>query len=343
MPIFSRSFDIAALSKWDAEHPTNAVRALFERCALPGREATSAQPLRLGVRGGYVNFYAKGQSVAKLSCGRAGPKLSVHKAYASGRRRNDPGETVPTERPYVSFETGILTSSEAVAKVDTWIATASTYASAEKRFVDDLVAANPGVIDLEMGLPASDTPGSPRVAPRMDIVIAQMVGGAPSIAFWEAKCANNSELRSQSEYAVDAEGVFSGPKVINQVRKYVDWMKDASHINDVKTAYQATAVLLLEFHRLFWSKSNVDAPDCAAIWRALSGASDPIVIVEPGVVIGNYWPEGSTEEIASERMGQAARSFTANGHRDKLERNGITVFEVASKGAKLPSLPVVSA
>jgi len=343
MPIFSRSFDISALAKWDGEHPTNAVRALFERCALPGHEATSAKPLRLGVRGGYVNFYAKGQSVAKLSCGRGGPKLSVHEAYVSGRGRNDPGGVVPAERTYVPFETDTLSSTEAIAKVDTWITTASTYASAEKRFVDDLVASNSGVIDLEMGLPASDTPGSPRVAPRMDIVIAQMVGGAPSIAFWEAKCANNSELRSQSEYAVNAEGGFSGPKVINQVSKYVDWMKHGSHINDVKTAYQATALLLLELHRLFWTKPDVGAPDCAAVWRALAEASDPIVIVEPGVVIGNYWPEGTTEEIASERMGQAARSFTANGHRDKLERNGITVFEVASKGVKLPSLPVVSA
>lgn len=343
MPLFSRSFDISALAKWDGEHPTNAVRALFERCALPGDKTTSNQPLRLGLRGGYVNFYVKGQSVAKLSCGRGGPKLSVHEAYVSGRKRNDPGGIAPAERTYVSFETDMLSSTEAIAKVDTWITTASTYASAEKRFVDDLVASNPGVIDLEMGLPASDTPGSPRVAPRMDIVVAQMIGGVPSIAFWEAKCANNSELRSRSEHADNPEGGFSGPKVINQVRKYVDWMNEGSHINDVKTAYQATAVLLLEFHRLFWSKVDSSAPDCSAIWLALAEATDPVVIAEPGVVIGKYWPEGSTEEIASERMGQAARSFTANGHREKLERNGLTVFEVASKGARLPCLPVVSA
>ena len=88
---------------------------------------------------------------------------------------------------------------ETAEQVAGWIETAGTYASAEKRFVDDLTAANPGVIDLEMGLPTSDLPGGKRVAPRMDLVVVEMEEGQPAIGFWEAKCANNSELRASAD------------------------------------------------------------------------------------------------------------------------------------------------
>lgn len=343
MRTFGRSFDIAALAEWDSQHPASAVRALFEHCALPGHETTSAQPLRVGARNGYLNFYAKGQSVAKLSLAREGPKLSVHSAYVSGRERNDLSGNPPEARTYVTFGPEALVGSSTVAQIGSWIATALTYTSAEKRFVDDLVAANPGIIDLEMGLPAIDAPGSPRVAPRMDIAIVQTDSRRCSIAFWEAKCANNSELRSGSDYAESSDGSFTGPKVINQVRKYIGWMAHDGHIEDVATAYRATGELLLQFYQLFWSPSHASAPDCVGIWQALVETEKPMVIVDPGLVIGNYWPEGYTEEVASGRMAQAARSFSTNGHRQKLEKHNINVFEVTDIGTRLPQLPLVSA
>ena len=41
----------------------------------------------------------------------------------------------------------------------------------KKRFVDDLVAANPGIIDLEVGLRASDLLGIKRNTSRVDLAI----------------------------------------------------------------------------------------------------------------------------------------------------------------------------
>lgn len=221
-----------------------------------------------------------------------------------------------------------------------WIETAETYASAEKRFVDDLIAANPGVIDLEMGLPAGDSPGSDRVAPRMDVVVAQAANGAsPAIAFWEAKCANNSELRSSREYEDRGADGFTGPKVLNQVRKYVRWMEEGGRIDQVRTAYRNTAAALLDLHRLFGGTADGE-PECVRIWRALVEADTPAVVVQPGIVIGNYWPEGHPEPIASGRMAQSAASFARNGHRDKLERAGLHIHEVSSdhEDAALPLL-----
>ncbi len=336
MPVFARSFPLTDLAKWDIQHPGNVVRSLFSRWAFSGVMATSAAPLRLGLRDGYVNFYVNGQSVAKLSCGRDGPKLSVHQAYVSGRRRSFPRDGAALEQNYVPFDAKALADPATATLINGWIETADSYASAEKRFVDDLASANPGIIDLEMGLPASDTPGSARVAPRMDIVIAQIIDGTSSIAFWEAKCANNPELRSSKEYEIHEDG-FSGPKVLNQVRKYVDWMADGSRIQQVTEAYRTTAAILLEFHGLFGAGTN-DRLDCISIWKALAEAKDPPIVVQPGVVVGNYWPEGYHEQIASGRMRQAAESFARNGHREKLQRNGITVFEANAIGALLPHL-----
>jgi len=334
MPKFNRSFDVAELAKWDAANPGNAVRALFDQWALPGQTSTASRMLRVGIRHGYLNLYAMGQSVAKLSIGRNGPVVEVHAAYVSGRRSPDKNDTgIPLEQNYVPFRAEALASPTTAALIPHWVATAESHASAEKRFVDELIAANPGVIDLEMGLPASDLPGSERVAPRMDLVVAQIASdGVTSIAFWEAKCANNPELR--------AKGNFD-PKVLGQVGKYVRWMAEDDRMAQVRQAYRNAAGTLIDLDRLF-RKSDDATPACVGIWRALAETDAPLVIVQPGIVIGNYWPEGSTEGIASGRMRQCAASFARNGHGEKLARNGILVHEVGPDHEE-PALPPLTA
>ncbi|WP_010188611.1 hypothetical protein [Sphingomonas sp. PAMC 26605] len=328
MPAFSRSFATDILGQWDVGKSGNAVRALFDRWALPGQ--TSETPLRLGLRDGYLNFYIKGQSIAKLSCTRDGPKLSVHRAYAFGRKREGSEDrSVPIEG-YQSYDSTALAAPQTAALIPGWIETAETYASAEKRFVDDLIAANPGVIDLEMGLPASDLAGSDRVAPRMDLVLVQVgADGSPAIVFWEAKCANNPEVRASGETAA---------KVVEQLAKYERWM-DEDRIAQVQRAYCAAAMTMLDLYKLYRSVES-EAPRCLEIWRTLANAPAPVIITQPGLVIGNYWPAGHTEAVASGRMRQSAASFARNGHGAKLESEGITVYQVGPDHA-VPALPLL--
>lgn len=139
----------------------------------------------------------------------------------------------------------------------------------------------------------------------MDLVVAQVDGTAASIGFWEAKCANNPELRISGDAA---------PKVLGQLAKYVDWMT-ADRVAQVQQAYARTAGVLLDLHALYRAG---DKAACVAIWRRLSAATAPTVVVQPAIVVGNYWPEGSTEGIASGRMAQAAASFARNGHGAKI-------------------------
>ena len=328
--MFERSFAIKYLADWDADNPGNTVRALFDRWALPGQKTTSKAPLRLAVRHGYVNFYVKGQSVGKLSCGADGPTLSVHNAYVAGQVKGS--ERDGTMQTYEKYNAKSLADPATAALVAGWIETAVTYASAEKRFVDDLVAANPGIIDLEMGLPASDLPRSERVAPRLDLAIAQGTRDTPStIAFWEAKCANNGELRASKD---------NEPKVFGQVEKYVRWMTESGRVAQVAEAYRNTAKTLIEFYILFRGTED-NGPECIRLWQTLVKTEAPAIIIQPAIVIGNYWPEGYTDQIASDRMRQCAVSFANNKHREKLERHGIYVHEVGPDHGKAV-LPVLS-
>ena len=90
--------------------------------------------LRIGIRDGYLNFYVKGQSVAKLSCGRGNPTIETHKKYIEGRRRHRTGEDTAAERngkDYISVSAVELAKTETARQIGGWIETAETYASAE--------------------------------------------------------------------------------------------------------------------------------------------------------------------------------------------------------------------
>ena len=339
MPAFARSFALEALAGWNADHPGNAVHLLFDRWALPGQKATNEAPLRLALRDGYVSFYVKGQSVAKLRWGRDGPSLSVHKAYVAGRHRKEARDGVQSTADYRCYDVGELADPSTAALVATWVETAETHALPEKRFVDDLVAANPGIVELEMALPASDMPGSVRTAPRMDLVVAQVRHDAlPTIAFWEAKCATNGELRSRNNYHEHEDGSFTGPRVLNQIGKYMRWMAEKHRPAQLQQAYRNTAATLLEFRRMFCTSEST--PECVHIWQTLATADPLPVIAQPGVVIANYCPGGCTEAFGSS-IAQRITSFGRDGHREKLKRNGAYVHEVGPNHgtATLPFLP----
>jgi hypothetical protein len=328
--MFARNFPVDALAGWDAAHPGNAVRRLFDYWVLPGMQGAQGAALRVAIRDGYLNFYAKGQSVAKLSFGAHGPRIQLHRSYLDGLRRAKAAEhRSNTSRSfYVSLSPIELARADTAERVMGWIESAESYASAEKRFVDELVGCNAGVIDLEMGLPA-DIVDEERSAPRMDLVLAQRSpANITQIAFWEAKCSTNSELRAEENYSERANGNYgSGPKVVHQLRKYQKWLSQR-RIVEVQAAYHHSARILLALAAVF---GKAEAP-CFAIWRDLEGTKAPEVVLPPGVVIGNYCPEGHK---GADRFAQ--RALTFEPHRRKLSGHGITICEVA-QSRELPRL-----
>lgn len=291
MSTFRRRFDYESHAGW---HTIPAIRELFARWALPGTES-GEDGLRIGIRAGYLNLYAKGQSVAKLSFAANGPRIEVHDTYRKGIRRGDGRlHRLGMSKPIAACEIE-------PAEISKWIGTAITYATTEKRYVDDLIAANPGVIDLEMGLPAGK---GERTAPRMDLVVAQ----GSEIAFWEAKCSNNKELRSKSSYQEDpTTGEYrSGIHVIHQLRKYQRWMDASARRLQVAQAYWTTAGLLMELADLF-ERPGQEARDA---WRGLRGG-EVRVILPPAVAVGGYrpYPETTVTAQKGDELADLTKSF----------------------------------
>jgi hypothetical protein len=309
---------------------SGGIDALFARWVLPGEDA-GPHGLRLAIRNGYLNFYVKGQSVGELRMINRQPRLKIHTKYANNIMKGSKPD-IPVGQTYETLDADQL-AAIGPGVVDGWISTAETYAGDEKRFVDDLVAVTPGVLDLEMGLPAdASAQGEDRVAPRMDLVVAQRT----QIAFWEAKCATNGELRAVASYEEDAAGRYvRGPHVVKQLRRYQRWMEGTRRQRQVSDAYVDTARLLLELAERFAK----NGPAIEA-WRALKEAGDNAKVVPaPGVVVAGYCPpraDGKPREKETQAGKDRLASFSR--HEDELARRGVRVIVVPDK-PRAPCLP----
>lgn len=293
------------------------INTLLEHWALPGFTSHKTG-LRVAVRKNYVNFYRRGQSVAKLHSTHRLLRLSVHEEYVAGTRKHDRGEM--KKSGYVDFDEAWLSNKTNATCVRRWISCAESYAGAEKSYVDELVAANPGVVDIEMGLPAYE---GEKNAPRMDLVLIEN-GAAPSLAFWEAKCADNSEARAKGE-----------PKVVEQVQKYERWMAKPGRKADVVEAYRQAAAILLD---LATTAGKPRGPAQEA-WRSFHEAPKPKVVGKPGVVIGGYCPEGYQEGMEG-NIEQRAGSLIERGHMKRLTDSfGLHVTYHATSAEASKTLP----
>jgi hypothetical protein len=189
--------------------------------------------LRLAIRRNYLNFYLRGQSVARVGFSTDyEPYIETHVKFVFG--------SAETEQAYARLVgTGIWRgkiktemSYKGASTLDEWISQANRHTGREKKSVDDLVSDNPSIIDLEMGLPAY---AERTTAPRMDCVALEQEKGVIRIVFWEAKMIDDSRLRSRSV-----------PKVVGQVNIYRNYLSDAARARSVAQAYRTVCYLLNE-------------------------------------------------------------------------------------------------
>jgi hypothetical protein len=131
-----------------------------------GQSEEDPKCLRLAVRKGYLNFYRRGQSVAKVDVDSSEKlRARVHNKYVYGDGGKGNDYVFLTAAGVPERGTGQLTPYDRITCLDKWISNANAYVGDEKRFVDDVVAWNPNVIDLEMGLPAYSSAPGERTAP----------------------------------------------------------------------------------------------------------------------------------------------------------------------------------
>ena len=236
------------MSEFDRRLPDNAIPALEQ---LASKRAgwwpdllTNWTPsgsfggLRVAIREGTLNFYSKGQSIARISFGQGGenPTMYIHEKYVK--------ECPSGKQKYIKLMKGEGSNKEGRVvpwggsmMLQEWIRRSSDYRGPEKRCIDSLVGHSPKLIDLEMGLPAFDGRDS---ALRMDIVSLEGTFDDLRLVFWEAKMIGNTGLRSST----------GKPKVFDQIDAYRLYLADQERKRRVAKAYANCCNIICKLHEM---------------------------------------------------------------------------------------------
>lgn len=228
--------------------------------------------LRLAVRDNYLNFYRKGQSVARVHVGADGlPYARVHHKYVEA-----PAGAGGAQEYFELRGTSVKGKnwSGEYRNIETlmrWVKVAEEkHSGAEKRIVDAIVAANPGVIDLEMGMPDWCDQG---YAPRMDLVMLERGSAGMRVVLWEVKLVNDPRIRCRPPVVPREK-----PEVLRQLDDYVRFLKEERYRALVADAYRQTLRVLQELARRAGRES-----DLPPIW--LQAGSSLIVEPEPRLAV----------------------------------------------------------
>jgi len=204
----------------------------------PSGQPSGQWGLRLALRDGYMNFYRKGQSIARVKHIKGELVCFTHGKYASGARdftgqayARTVGRTTTLAAEIIPYN-GLDTLKRWISRVN-GDHEHKGYIGLEKQLVDEVVAVNDNVIDLEMALPAWALQAS---APRIDLVAVH----EGRLVFWEVKLPGDSRVRSSVTFQAD-----HNPEVLKQLRSYKIFLEQSLHIEQIASAYRQTARLLV--------------------------------------------------------------------------------------------------
>lgn len=260
---------------------------------------SNADGLRLAIRDGYLNFYRRGQSVAKVSVDRAGrPQLTVHAKYAGSEAARDTlaGYAKLVGHELVLSDGTPIARYSGVASLRSWIATIdSNYSKpdGEKTLIDGLLDCpqNANVIDLEMALPAWNE--RDRIAPRMDLVTIEEIHGRLTVVFGEVKVVTDGRIRCQP----GTDGTKM-PEVCDQLERYSSYLRQPGHREAVAAAYARTAKQMIQLRDLR-DPDVKDAPIALEIARAAAG--EPLDVAGEATLIVLCDPKHSSTHWETHR------------------------------------------
>lgn len=231
---FGRCFDVEAAQKCQDLWWRDLLR-LWRPAGVPSGDLG----LRLAVRDGYLNFYRKGQSVARVEVKRGHLVGYVHAKYVQPHREAELAQQyVEVRGDGLTLRGESLGSYGGVASVAAWTKTTAKWSGPEKRQIDEVLDCTDNIIDLEMGQPGTGL--------RMDIVSVERDNADLWVAFWEAKLAGDPRVRCRDESIVPR----TLPKVLRQLGDYEDFIAADGNRALVADAYRATASILIALRDL---------------------------------------------------------------------------------------------
>lgn len=268
----------------------------------PGGTPAGEHGLRLAVHDGKLDFYRRGACIGHVAFGHRNRRVAAHvkvsAAYVQGRGA-----------------TGCLRFGDghhayAPGDVRRWIAGSAYKHGAEKWGVDDVVGCNPGVMDLEMGLPGAGPGGS---ALRVDIVTLDEARGGFRIALWEAKPLHAAALRRKDK----------DPAIVGQVCAYRKFLTPA-RADHIIAAYRASLATMLEIAAM----ANRDLP-------LVARARDAELTLAPTIGLALF--KGVKADADGRRTLIRYSAETWAEHRARL--NGIHICEAEDPATLVLAMP----
>lgn len=254
--IFNRELPFLDVALKDPQAWWRELLSLWRPAGTPSGELG----LRLAIRNGYLNLYRKGQSVAQVRQNGAGQlQWILHRKYLENSEDDD-------------LDAGSLyRSAPADVQLSKWVKAAEGKAGAEKKAIDEILDHDDNVIDLEMGLPAG---GDQKSAFRIDMVSLEHIDADTTrLMFWEVKTFDDARIRTSGALPAD-----SG--ILGQVDRYRKFLSDPVRANQVRSAYQRCAKLLVLLAR------SINAEDrLGAEIRALAGGKTLVLADQPGLLV----------------------------------------------------------
>lgn len=218
--------------------------------------------LRLAVRDGYLSFYGAGQQIAKVKCTEKSFHEEVHRKYldADQTQGGDYLRPAPAE------------DDAAGAVLAKRVAAAAPWHGREKLFVDEVIAANPDIFDLEVALSLSRPDAVRPIAVRLDFATLEPHQEGWRIVLWEAKMANDGRAKSLTE-----------PKTMAQHRGYSEWLQDEANAAALIAGTREACRLLVRLRELAIHAGQTDMPPLGKGIVAAGGNSGTPLTIDPNV------------------------------------------------------------
>ncbi|WP_139291487.1 hypothetical protein [Paracoccus sp. SM22M-07] len=241
--------------------------------------------LRLAVRDGYLSFYGAGQQIAKVKCTERSFHEEVHRKYLEADQTQ--GRDYLRPAPPAADAAGAVLANR--------VAAAAPWHGREKLFVDEVIAANPDIFDLEVAL-SLPRPGAARpIAVRLDLAALEPHQDGWRIVLWEAKMANDGRAKSLTE-----------PTTMAQHRGYSEWLQDEANAAALIAGTKEACRLLVRLRELAIHAGQTNMPPLGkGIVAAGSDSGTPLTL------------DRSVRYVIDAR-GDTRATFIGNGHDAKL-------------------------
>ncbi|GIU16210.1 MBL fold metallo-hydrolase [Shewanella sp. MBTL60-007] len=229
----------------------------------PSGEELGNTGLRLAVRDGYLNFYHQGQAIAKVVTNDAGELCSeqhikyVFENATTQKNTKLVGDDNCILNPENNEDSSLFLGGETL---DLWIERSRKHKGEEKTFVEQIVAANNNVIDMEMGLSESG---------RIDLVTIEQAQGQANLVFWEAKLTTNKGCRKK-------QGL---PEVIQQIAKYRNFLTNKDNRPHIINAYITACKVQTHICELAGKQVSSTIKDVATGTLSLSIDTEPRLLL----------------------------------------------------------------